>query len=181
MCYAVRTDYARINNLFGNSSCSVTDDLAVAKEVRRRGGRIEQSTWPQNISTTVASAAHYRRLMHRWFVFTRILVQNETLAVRGLILVCFGIHPLILAALAVAAVLEPSTGMWPLIIVLSVRSATIATLNRIFFGSFRHAPVASVLSELVQPAFMAGSYLNPFIWWRRRKSRVNAFGEFNYL
>lgn len=181
MFYAVRTDYVRKNQLFAVTGRSITDDLAIAREIQRLGGKIVQTTRPQFISTTVTSATHYRRLMHRWFVFTRILIQSESPLIQAVCAVAYGLHPLLLIALSVLAVVQPSSAIWPLVIVLVLRSATLGLINRTFTGSWRHSPVASVVAEVLQPAFLVGACLHPVIWWRRRKIRVRRFNDFQYL
>lgn len=181
MCYAMRTGYVRDLNLFSVCSRAITDDLAVAKEIRRLSGRIVQTTRPQHISTTVTSLTHYCRLMHRWFVCSRILVQNESLLYQVLLVLSYGLHPLMLAILFVALVAHPSVVIVPLLVVLAVRATTLALLNRKFTGSWRHSPVASVVAELVQPVFLAGGFLYPVIWWRHRKILVRKFDDFEYL
>jgi ceramide glucosyltransferase len=180
MCYALRTADAREHDLFQSSGRAITDDLAVAKAIRHRQGRIVQTSRPQHITTSITSFSHYRRLMHRWFVFSRILVQHESVAQRALVVFSFGLHPLVLAGLVAGAIAVPG-GVWPLAAVLLVRGATLAVLNRHFTGSWRHSPLASIAAELLQPVFLAGAFLSPVIWWRRRKIRVRAFDDFEYL
>lgn len=181
MFYAVRTAYVREHGLFTNTGRAITDDLAIARNVRRLGGTIVQTTRPQFISTSVASMVQYRRLMHRWFVFTRILVQSETPVVRALLLLVYGLPPLFLFALTVLAWVQPEEGVAALLAALILRSATVATLNRIFTGAWRHAPLASVAIELFQTAFLVSAWINPVIWWRRRRIHVQRFDEFHYL
>jgi ceramide glucosyltransferase len=181
MFYAVKTAYLREHGLFTTSGRAITDDLAIARNVRRMGGRIVQTTRPQFIRTSVTSMVHYRRLMHRWFVFTRILVQSETPAVRALLLLVYGLPPLFLFTLTVLAWAQPGEGVALLLAVLILRSATLATLNRIFTGAWRHAPLASVAIELLQTAFLVSAWINPVIWWRRRRIHVQRFDEFHYL
>ena len=181
MCYALRADLAREHDLFSACQGAVTDDLAVARAIRGRGGRIAQTTRPQHISTTVEGATHYRRLMHRWFVFSRILVQSETPAVRGLVLLAYGLHPLLLLGLGVAAWVQPLAGLPVLTGVLVLRALTLALLNRGFTGARRHAPLASLASEVSQPVFLLGACVYPVIWWRRRHIRVHSFSRFDYL
>jgi ceramide glucosyltransferase len=181
MCYALRTDYVREHDLFTSCGRAITDDLAIAKEIRGLGGRIVQTTRPQKISTSVRTGTHYRRLMHRWFVFSRILVQNESVLHQALLVVSYGLHPLLLIALFVSAGLDPGTGLGPLVVVLVVRAASLTLLNRRFTGSWRHAPLASVAAELLQPGFFLGAFLRPVIWWRHRKIRVRRFDNFEYL
>jgi ceramide glucosyltransferase len=181
MCYALRTEYVRQHRLFTETGHAITDDLAIAKEIRRLGGRIVQTTRPQFISTSVTSATHYRRLMHRWFVFTRILVQNESPLTQMSLLLAYGLHPLMLIALFALAAAPSASTIWPLAIVLILRSVTLGLLNRIFTASWRHSPMMSLLAELAQPVFLVGACLHPVIWWRRRKIHVRSFNEFEYL
>ena len=181
MFYAARTDYVRKNQLFAVAGPSITDDLAIAREIQRLGGKIVQTTRPQFISTTVTSAIHYWRLMHRWFVFTRILIQTEPLPVQIVLVIAYGLHPLLLIALSILAAVQPSSVVWPLVIVLLLRSVTLGLLTRTFTGSWRHSPLMSVAAEIVQPVFLAGACLYPVIWWRRRKIYVRRFDDFQYL
>jgi ceramide glucosyltransferase len=181
MCYALRTEYARKNRLFSVTARAITDDLSIAREIRRLGGRIVQTTQPQFISTSVVSIVHYRRLMHRWFVFTRILVQSETRCAKAALLLAYGLHPILLGALFVLAIVSPMTAVWPLAFVLVLRSATLGALNLKFTGSWRHSPLSSIVIELSQPAFLAAAFAYPFIWWRKRRIRVRRFDDFQYL
>jgi ceramide glucosyltransferase len=180
MCYALRTDSVRRTNLFGVTARSITDDLAIATELRRQGAKIVQTTQPQFISTTVGSLQHYRRLMHRWFVCARILVQNESPFVRVAIAIVFGLPPLLLGTLAVFAFFQWAALGW-LAAVLIVRSVTIMILNRVLTGAPRHSMTFSLLTELLQPVFLLTASFYPVIWWRRRKIRVRTFSTFEYL
>lgn len=181
MCYALRTDYVRRHRLFQNASRAITDDLAVAKEVHRAGGRIAQTSRPQFISTTVTSGTHFRRLMHRWFVAIRILAQCEKPAIQAAILLTYGAPPLLLAAMCVLAAVTPATSLVPLLIVLGGRMLLLGGLNRIIIGRWRHAPLASVLMELAQPGFLTAACLCPTVYWRHRRIRVRAYDNFEYL
>ena len=66
MCYAMRSDHLGV---FAEISQHLTDDLALANLVRRKGGRIHQSFHTQRISTEVRGLRHYIRQMHRWHLF----------------------------------------------------------------------------------------------------------------
>ncbi len=181
MCYVVRTDYVREMNLFAITNRSITDDLAIAKAIRQRGGRIVQTTRPQFISTTVTSLTHYRRLMHRWFVCTRLLVQNESWVVQTALVLAYGLHPALLISLGLMASLSWPCAAWSLFAVLGLRALTLGLINRVMTGAYRHSPLASVFTEIFQPFFLVGASLYPVIWWRRRKIRVHQFNQFEYL
>jgi ceramide glucosyltransferase len=177
MCYAMRTAFVRQYDLFTACSRCITDDLAMAKAVRHAGGRIVQTAQPQHITTTVGSVGHYGRLMHRWFVFTRILVRNEPWPIQTGLIVSYGLHPLLLAALFCTAAWHP----WTLLAVLLARAATIGWVNRRIVGHWRHAPLASLGAELLQPVFFVGACFRPVVLWRRRWIRVFAYNRFEYL
>jgi ceramide glucosyltransferase len=181
MCYAVRTDYVRRLGLFTTTARCITDDLAIAREIRRHGGSIVQTTRPHFISTTVPSARRYARLLHRWFVFTLILVRHEPPVTAAVITLVFGLPPLLFAAVLVLGVTQPWPGLVVVGAVLVGRALTISAVNRILTGAWRHAPLPSLLTELLQPVFMIFAWAIPVIWWRRRKIRVRGLADFEYL
>ena len=181
MCYALRTDYARRLGLFTVTARCIADDLAIAREIRRTGGRIAQTTRPHFISTTVPSATCYGRLMHRWFVCTGLLVRHEPPLTAGLIVLAFGLPPLLLAATIGLGLVQGLAGLALIGAVLLGRALTIGAVNRALTGAWRHGPLASVLTELLQPVFLIGANLNPVIWWRRRRIRVRGLTDFDYL
>jgi len=182
MCYLARTETVRRHGLFENLRV-ITDDLGVARAVRAAGGRIVQTTQPQFISTTVHSSRHFARLMHRWFVFIRVLLQRESLATRACLL---------------GALLAPALCFWgalglawwqaaPVIAalftlaLLAVRSLVIAAVNRRLTGAVRHRPLASLAMEACQGVFLLSAWLHPVIWWRKRRIRVRSYDDFDYL
>lgn len=181
MCYVLKTDFVRATKLFTISSRSVTDDLAIAKVIRQRGGRIVQTARCHFISTTVTSLAHYRRLMHRWFVCTRLLVQNEPIRVQVALSVAYGLHPVLLTSLVIWSAAGDPFAAWTLLAVLGFRAMTLGLLNRIITGTWRHAFLSSVFTEVFQPGFLVSAFFYPVIWWRKRKIRVRKFDEFDYL
>ncbi len=182
MCYLLRADDVRRHALFDHLRV-VTDDLGVARAVRATGGRIVQTTQPQFISTTVHSTQHFARLMHRWFVFIRVLLQRESLATRGRLLAALALPSLCLwGALGLAWWNEtPTIAVLFTATLLVARSLVIAVVNRALTGAARHRPLASLAMEASQLGFLLGAWVRPVIWWRRRKIRVRAYDDFDYL
>lgn len=182
MCYLARTETVQRHGLFENLRV-ITDDLGVARSVRTAGGRILQTTQPQFISTTVHSSRHFARLMHRWFVFIRVLLQRESLTTRVCLLgallapaLCFW-GALVLAWWQAAPMIAASFTL----ALLAARSLVIAVVNRVLTGAARHRPLASLAMEACQGVFLLSAWLHPVIWWRKRRIRVRAYDDFDYL
>ena len=59
-----------------------------------------------------------------------------------------------------------------------LRSAVIASAQRLLTGRARHDPALSLAGELALPAQFAGAVLDPRIVWRGRRYRVDANDRF---
>lgn len=182
MCYLLRADDVRRHALFDHLRV-VTDDLGVARAVRAVGGRIVQTTQPQFISTTVHSGQHFARLMHRWFVFIRVLLQRESLSTRVRLLAALALPSLGLWGALSLAWWHGTLAMAALfsVALLLARSLVIALVNRALTDAVRHRPLASLAMEALQGVFLVGAWVRPVIWWRKRKIRVRAYDDFEYL
>ncbi|RYD61425.1 MAG: hypothetical protein EOP84_35755 [Verrucomicrobiaceae bacterium] len=77
----------------------LTDDLAVATLVLEEGGSIHQSVATLRVQTGVEDLRHYVNVMHRWYVFTLLLMKRQKLASQALIFVLHGFPPMLLIAL----------------------------------------------------------------------------------
>lgn len=181
MGYAMRTAEVRNGNIFESNLQALTDDLAVARAVVARGGRIEQCPYPLHVSTTVDGFGHYCRLMHRWFVFTRLLFLSEPRMVRAGILFSFGLHPLLLLAIIGCGVAGSMPGVMFAVALMLLRAGTLGLVNRWLSGQWRHSLLASLLTELVQPIFLVAGCVFPVIRWRHRRIRVHEWNHFEYL
>ncbi|UXI67121.1 glycosyltransferase [Tahibacter amnicola] len=96
MCYALRSEVLERVGGFAPLKAHLTDDLAVACQVRDAGGRIRQTPYPQFVQTRVRDLRHYIALMHRWFLFALLLLRRQPLALRGGIAILHGLPPLLL-------------------------------------------------------------------------------------
>jgi len=179
MCYAIRSRDVRRLDLFKQIERSLTDDLAVAQVVRRDGGRIFQSVQPQLISTTVSSTSALLRILHRWFVFTRLLVQGESITTKLMLVGAYGAPPLLLWLLLVTTL--QSAVFVPLALTLVLRVAVLVVLQRRFYGRFTHRPFSSLLMEMAQPLFLASGYAKRTIVWRKRRIEVRTVDDFRYV
>lgn len=176
MCYAMKTGGA---DCFPEILHHLTDDLALATQVRNEGGGIYQSARPQFLKTEVKNAAHYVRLMHRWYLFAILLMRNQPRAKLAPIIFLHGAHPLILWGLFAIAAVHPSPAILLMLGgLLVVRSVVLHRLHRFLFHKSVHKPLASLLSELLQPLHMLHALLSRKIVWRTRRYRVLANDHF---
>lgn len=181
MCYAMRTNEARRLDVFGVTRRALTDDLALALELRCRRLKIQQTLEPHDTATSVPTFAALGSILHRWFVFTRLLVEDCSWRMRGGIVASYALPPLLLLALFILAPLSvEAAGM--LAAVLLVRDLILRFIKRYFLGKkIAHGPVVSVLLEIMQPVFLTAAYLRTTIQWRNRTIRVRAIAQLEYL
>ncbi len=166
-----REELARIDH-FKPILTELTDDLALATLVAKQGGTIHQSTAPLRVRTDVKNLCHYMRLMHRWYVFTLLLLKRQSIPVQMLIFALHGLPPLILVALCVLHDL-PTLG-----VVLLLRFFILRSIHARFFGIRLHRPFLSVLSELMQPVHLLHALAVRTIRWRTRRYRVRDTNDF---
>jgi ceramide glucosyltransferase len=181
MFYVIRTETLRQMGGFGAILHSLCDDYAMARLVKRHGGRIVQGVAPQYIETSVRGPAHYASLMHRWFVFANVLLRDQRLAVKILLTLTLGLPPLLLW-LGLACLLGGWLGAGVLAGTLLGRYCILRQLHRI---AFEHrpsvSPLTSLLSELLQPFHWLHAAMVPVITWRTRRIRVHLDGTFSLL
>jgi len=80
----------------------VCDDFELAREFRRHGLRIAQTTITHQVSTEVPDAAAYARLMHRWMVFASRLLSRSLTAPMAVLVVLPSALPAVAVGVAVA-------------------------------------------------------------------------------
>lgn len=181
MCYAMRTEEARRMDVFTTIAPSLTDDLALAIQLRRRGERIYQTVEPHDIATSVESWTALGRILKRWFVFARLLTETCEGPVKLGLVVAYVLPPLILGALLVLA-----CGSWLAatvgVAVLVVRDGLLRGIKRRFLGAaVPHRAFASLVLEVVQPALMVVAWLSGTIQWRSRRIRVRGVMDFELV
>lgn len=170
MCYAMRRESM---GLFDGIKHHLTDDLALAIAMLKRGGTIHQSAKSQRIETTVNGMAHYFRMMHRWYLFAWLLIREQPAHVRFLIMGLHGWHPLLLWMILMVAIAFPSWLGWMVLAgFFAVRSMLLVMMQRRLLGESLHRPLVSLLSELLQPFHLLHALLDRRIDWRGKKYRV---------
>jgi ceramide glucosyltransferase len=181
MCYAMRTADARQWNVFQNIERALTDDLALAQHLQTRGLRVFQTVEPHDIATTVATPAALLRILHRWFVFTRLLLDTRPVPTRLAVAVCYGVPPVLLWSLIMLAP-HSLVNAGALLGAVVLRGVIVCGVKRRFLRLRATGPLlVSLLMELAHPLLLAAAYCRTTIQWRTRTIRVHAIDRFEYV
>ncbi len=181
MCYALRTRDARDLDVFRAIQSALTDDLALAKLLSRKGLSIHQTIEPHDIATSIGSISSLGRLLHRWFVFARLLFEDVAPGARVGIGAAYAVPPLLLWGLAFLAPLS-WMNVAALAATFALRTIIISLTQKRFLGpDTRHNPIASFLLELMQPILLVGARVRCVIQWRKRRILVRGIDDFEYL
>lgn len=180
MCYVTRADALEASGGFAPIVHELADDLALARRLRHAGWTIAQTTAPVAVATTIESWTAYFRQMHRWFLFGTLLFVAERPAIKAAILALHVVPPLALSTITIIAVtsLRPAL-MFVLLAIYLMRSIVLVALQRLVTGRSRHAFVASLLSELLQPLHLVHAFALRKIRWRKRHYRVAGDANFH--
>lgn len=180
MCYTMRTETARSLKVFSNIQHALTDDLALALLLQGEGLKIHQTIEPHQTSTSITSMAELAGILHRWFVFARILFASMPPRRKLLVGIAYVVPPLLLWSLVVLAPLSIAN-LTALLVLILCRSRITLAVERQFLGNhIRHNTVASFIMELVQPVALVSAYARSTIKWRTRRIRVHDFENFEY-
>ena len=185
MCYAMRTDEARRLDAFARIQKSLTDDLALARLLQRSGLRIHQTVTCHDTATTVDSPGRLLGILHRWYVFMRLLLAEQPPWTRLGVVLGYGVPPLLLWAALVGGVVgglsHPPLLLVPALL-LVLRAGLVAAVKRHFLGPLdRQSPLASLVLELALPLFLLVAQARNTIRWRTRRIRVHSVDRFEYL
>jgi ceramide glucosyltransferase len=176
MCYALKKEDT---NPFTPILNEITDDLALASFVRANQGKIFQSSFPQLIRTEVADWLQYSRIMHRWFVFAMVLLLQQSLAQKALIILLHGLPPVILWGIILFVLQSSAKIGFPLLLAtLVLRHAFLSHLQTCIFGRNRCGPLGSLFSELLQPLHLLHGAVCKTILWRKRRYKIFGDGKF---
>jgi ceramide glucosyltransferase len=179
MCYAMRTATLDAMGGFAPMLGVLADDLAVARAVQARHGRIYQTAWPHETTTTVEDWPHYRALMHRWFLFATLLLESESPATRAFVVGAYAVPPLLLWALLLLALRSRSaSAVSAAAATLLARGLLLRLVRERTLGPGRVSWARSLVGELTQPAHALHALLRRTIRWRSRRYRVRANGDF---
>ncbi len=112
MGYVMRTEELERIDFFKPILHELTDDLALATLVLKQGGTIHQSAAPLHVQTGVRNLKHYWQMMHRWYVFTLLLLQRQRVRSQAVIFVLHGLPPLLMVAMGVLLGVSGQFSLW---------------------------------------------------------------------
>lgn len=150
----------------------LTDDLAVATQVRQHGGKLVQTLAHAQVGTSLASWGSYFRQMHRWFLFASLLLVQESRGRRFVLTVLHGAPPLVLLGLLGVLTLGigPSGAVVGAVVLL--RAAILILVQWVCTGRVGYRPLLSELSEVLQSVHLVHSLVVRTITWRTRRYLV---------
>lgn len=173
MCYSMKLKTVNEIQNFSTILNHLTDDLALAKLLQEKKGKILQIPQVQYIQTSVKDIKHYFRMMHRWFFFAVLLLKRESVLMNLLIFFLHGISPFLFISSLILTGLSPDTVSISVQgSLLFIRILTICLLQKKFTGSIRHSILLSVISEILQPVHLIHASLINRIIWRKRVYKV---------
>ncbi|TXH68834.1 MAG: ceramide glucosyltransferase [Lysobacteraceae bacterium] len=182
MAWAMRRDALDAIGGFEPHLRHLTDDLAMARAVLRVGGHIEQRSEPVWMRTELAGIGAYRRQMHRWMLFAKLLFATQPRALRLRIL--FGqALPVVLPHVAVAACcIAPDAAAAALAVGALTHLYGRAALQRACTATRRPLhPLASFSAAALLPLHLLHAWLAPRIRWREHRYRVYAEDRYEEL
>lgn len=185
MFYVARTDALRELDAFERIRGELCDDYALARLFRGEGWRIHQGATALSLRTSLDGIKGYCAQMHRWFVFARVLLRDQSLARR----VCLGIFlggPPVLLTIVVLGMFSGRVGAEIGVVVLFARHLTLAAVQRRILcsrpGALPPRSLAlSLASELLLPLHWLHAALVRTIRWRSRLIRVERDGRYRQV
>lgn len=112
MGYVMRTEELERIDYFKPILNELTDDLALATLVLKLGGTIHQSAAPMQVQTGVRNLKHYWQMMHRWYVFTLLLLQRQSISSQVIIFLLHGLPPMLMVAMLVLGLASGQLSPW---------------------------------------------------------------------
>lgn len=186
MFYALRRDtLAQIGDFAGLEGV-LADDFAVAQRVRKAGLRLIQSPLRHAVATHVPSAARYRSLLQRWFIFPRESLLRHLRLRELLVLQVLTLLPTLFPVLlALATLLDRSRWQrWYMLLYMAHSVGQFAHLNRAYLGDatpWRYLPLVPLV-EAMTPAQVLVALLSPQrIVWRGHVMDVEPGGGFRFV
>lgn len=140
----------------------LTDDLALATLVLKLGGGIHQSQAPLQVRTGVRDMRHYFQMMHRWYVFTLLLLKRQSIPTQALIFVLHGLPPILLASITILGVAGGELG-WRFLAVLVTLS--LGSLHQML--SLLLFPVLAILMTYLIMDDLSAFVLLQVLWMRK--------------
>lgn len=176
MCYALKKQTIEKLNYFEDILSFLADDLSLALVMKKNKMKIYQSRKHLVLQTNVISFKQYIKLMHRWFLFAKLLLKNHSIKENLLIFMLHGLSPIILWALIILSITNTS---FMILFVLLARLLIIKTVQKkIFNKNNLYAFGFSLIAELMQPIHLTHAFIKNTIIWRTHVYKVESNERF---
>lgn len=179
MCYALKTKTAIDFDSFNGIKSFLADDLSLAKLLNKGNKNLKQIVEPVYLQTFVNKAEIYSKLMHRWFLFAKLFLENHSFKNNFYVFLAQGLHPFLLWNMIF--LVFPKINLYELclfLFVLICRSILLISINKKYTEKNNHIYLISVLSELMQPIHFIHSLISRKIKWRTHYYHVIKNEEF---
>jgi len=182
MCYALKTKTAIEFDSFNGIKGFLADDLSLAKLLSNSNKRLIQIVEPVFLQTFLNQGGVYSKLMHRWFLFAKLFLENHSFKNNFFMLISQGIHPFLLWSMFLLSIINQN--MYEVFLlgsVLLLRAILLISINKKYTGLGNHNYLLSVISELLQPIHFIHSLVSRKIKWRTHYYHVIRNEEFYEL
>lgn len=177
MCYAMKLKTIQQLNYFDSILTYLADDLSLALVMKQKQMKLYQSRNYVLLQTNIQSYDRYKNLMHRWFLFAKLLLKNHSLKENIVISLLHGIPPLLLWMTVLYGLRDGHYLLLPLVLVL--RLGMIKLIQKSVFGKddlYQYG--ISLLAELLQPVHLFHAFARNTIVWRTHVYRVESNEKF---
>lgn len=180
MCYAMRlTTIQKLNYLEGILNF-LADDLSLALFMKEKKMDLYQSRKNVILQTNIDNSDRYMALMHRWFLFAKLLWKKQSLKEKSIIALLYALPPVLLWFIVLYSVRDLHFIILPLFLI--IRFLLIKWVHKAVFNkNDLHDPGISILSELMQPVHLFEAIAIKTIMWRSHIYRVESNEDFREI
>lgn len=177
MCYAMKLPTIQQLNYFESILTYLADDLSLALVMKEKQMKLYQSRNYVLLQTNIETSERYKSLMHRWFLFAKLLLKNHALKENIVITLLHGLPPILLWLCLMYGLRDGHYIVLPLLLI--ARLAIIKLIQKIIFGKNNlYQYGISLLAELLQPVHLFHAFVNNTIVWRTHIYRVESNEKF---
>lgn len=176
MCFAMTYETYEYLDFLNPIHRCLADDLAISSVFRKKKLMMYQSSLPVFLKTTIKDSKHYASIMHRWFLFSTLLMSERNILTKSLV-VLFNVVP---TFILLALLLGSLTHLFALLALLYIREIVICSIHNKIDSNhniyFDRLP--SIISEILQPLHLLSALTNRTINWRGKIYDVTSNFEF---
>lgn len=178
MCYAMKLITIQKLGYFEKILTFLADDLSLALVMKEKGMKLYQSRKYVILQTNIEDRFSYMRLMHRWFLFAKLLLKNHSVKENIVITLLHGLPPICLWMIVLYGVRDMHFIILPLVLLL--RLIVIKLVQKaVFKNNDLYQYGFSVLAELMQPYHLFQAFARKTIIWRNHMYRVESNEKFH--